>query len=62
MTTITWVTMIGVLGYIWGGLIFWVTKAMRKEAEKAAAAARAAALASSTGPEPALSLAGEEER
>lgn len=43
MTAITWITMIGVLTFVWGGCGMWITIAMRKEAEKAAGASEESA-------------------
>ena len=34
MTTATWITMIGVLAFIWGGFALAVGTAFRKEADK----------------------------
>ncbi len=34
MTTATWITMIVVMVYVWGGVTLAVTTAMRKEAGK----------------------------
>jgi hypothetical protein len=34
MTTATWVTMIGILGFIWGGFAIALKKAIRSESEK----------------------------
>lgn len=35
MTSATWITMIVVMIYVWGGLILALTTAMRKESQKA---------------------------
>jgi hypothetical protein len=34
MTTATWVTMLGVLAFVWGGFALAVSIAVRKESEK----------------------------
>jgi hypothetical protein len=34
MTTATWITMIGILGFIWGGFSIALRKAIKSEAEK----------------------------
>jgi len=34
MTTATWITMVGVLAFIWGGFALSVRTAFRKEADK----------------------------
>ena len=34
MTTATWITMIGILGFIWGGFSIALRKAVKSEAEK----------------------------
>lgn len=34
MTTATWVTMILICGFVWGGFVFAVRKAFRAESEK----------------------------
>jgi len=34
MTTSTWVTMILIVGFVWGGFAFVLRTAMRKESEK----------------------------
>ena len=34
MTTATWVTMIGILAFIWGGFSLALRKAVRSEAKK----------------------------
>jgi hypothetical protein len=34
MTTATWITMIAVLGFVWGGFALAVTTAIRSEAGK----------------------------
>jgi hypothetical protein len=36
MTTATWITMIGILGFIWGGFTLALRTAIRKEAGKKA--------------------------
>jgi hypothetical protein len=35
MTTATWVTLILICGFVWGGFVIAVTTAFRKESEKA---------------------------
>lgn len=34
MTTATWITMLLVLGFVWGGFLWVLRLAVRKEAEK----------------------------
>jgi hypothetical protein len=34
MTTATWVTMIGILAFVWGGFSIALRKAIRSESEK----------------------------
>ena len=34
MTTATWITMLGIMAYVWGGCFLAVRTAMRKEADK----------------------------
>jgi hypothetical protein len=34
MTTATWITMIGILGFVWGGFTIALRKAIRCESEK----------------------------
>jgi hypothetical protein len=34
MTTATWVTLIGILAFVWGGFTLALRKAVRSEAEK----------------------------
>jgi len=34
MTTATWITMLGILGFIWGGFSLALRTAIRKETEK----------------------------
>lgn len=34
MTAATWITMLLVMGFVWGGFAFVLRKAIRKEAEK----------------------------
>jgi hypothetical protein len=34
MTTATWITMVGILTFIWGGLIIALRMAVKKESEK----------------------------
>ncbi len=34
MTTSTWITMILIVGFVWGGFAFVLRMAMRKESEK----------------------------
>jgi len=34
MTTATWITMIGILAFIWGGFSLALRKAVKSEAEK----------------------------
>jgi hypothetical protein len=34
MTAATWITMLLVMGFIWGGFLYVLRTAMRKEAEK----------------------------
>ena len=34
MTTATWITMVGILTFIWGGMILALRTAVRKESEK----------------------------
>jgi len=34
MTTATWITMLGIMAYVWGGCFLADRTAMRKEAEK----------------------------
>ena len=34
MTTATWITMVGILSFIWGGCFLAVRKAIRSESEK----------------------------
>ena len=34
MTTATWVTMIAICGFVWGGFVFVVSKAFRAESGK----------------------------
>jgi len=36
MTTQTWITMVGILGFIWGGFLIAVRIAVKKESEKSA--------------------------
>lgn len=35
MTTATWITMLGILTFIWGGFLLALRTAVRKESEKA---------------------------
>ena len=34
MTTATWVTLVLICGFVWGGFLFAVSTAFRKESEK----------------------------
>ena len=34
MTTATWVTLIGILGFVWGGFSIALRKAVKSESEK----------------------------
>jgi len=34
MTTATWITMVGILAFVWGGFVIAVRTAVKKESEK----------------------------
>jgi uncharacterized protein YneF (UPF0154 family) len=36
MTTATWITMVGILAFVWGGFFVAVRTAVKKESEKSA--------------------------
>ena len=48
MTTATWITMIVIMAFVWGGLAVAVRTAIRKESAKAAATPAAATPAPAT--------------